>query len=268
MGSFTWDQRNSGLAKGALDTSRLTIEQYVDDTDAVVDAVRSRYGNPEIFLYGASWGGTLGIASLIDSDRQRKITAFIDHTSGHNQPLALRISSERVIEHAKRHSEEEVWQKALAWYETQPTIGIDNILHHARFVRRMGGYGKRGFPREALLVGVKMAVKSPLGVVRMLQNSENVKENFDVWGVNLTPYMQQITLPMLIVWGRDDVILPFELAEHAYKAIGTPGADKSILQLRGSAHSVDDVERQVLFESIVGFIEKYRQIDVTSGPWS
>ena len=59
-----WDQRASGLSQGNPDKSTFTVEQFVEDTYYVIEALNVRYPGKQIFLFGHSWGGALGAAYL------------------------------------------------------------------------------------------------------------------------------------------------------------------------------------------------------------
>jgi proline iminopeptidase len=53
----TWDQRGTGKSARALDpTDTLTLTGAVDDTLAVTDYLRNRFGHDRIVLTGQSWG--------------------------------------------------------------------------------------------------------------------------------------------------------------------------------------------------------------------
>jgi proline iminopeptidase len=72
----TWDQRGTGHSYRSLDpTSTLTLDGIVDDTLAVTDYLRDRFGQEAIYLAGQSWGSTLGV--LAAQQAPEKYTAFI-----------------------------------------------------------------------------------------------------------------------------------------------------------------------------------------------
>lgn len=61
----TWDQRGTGTSYRELDpTSTLTLESQVDDTIAVTNHLRERFGTDRIYLLGQSWGSTLGVLAV------------------------------------------------------------------------------------------------------------------------------------------------------------------------------------------------------------
>jgi dienelactone hydrolase len=56
------------------DTSMLTVEQYVEDLDIVIDSLRNRYNKEKVNLMGTSWGGMYGFLSLLKD--QNKVNAY------------------------------------------------------------------------------------------------------------------------------------------------------------------------------------------------
>jgi proline iminopeptidase len=58
----TWDQRGTGASYSTLDpTSTYTLASALDDTLAVTNHLRERFGQDEIYLMGQSWGTLLGV---------------------------------------------------------------------------------------------------------------------------------------------------------------------------------------------------------------
>ena len=60
-----WDQRGTGKSYDALEpTATLTVQQMVDDTIAVTDYLRERFGESKIYLVGSSWGTTIAVQAV------------------------------------------------------------------------------------------------------------------------------------------------------------------------------------------------------------
>lgn len=61
----TFDQRGTGKSYGELDpVDDYTLESAVDDTLAVTDYLRRRFGQERLILVGQSWGSILGILAV------------------------------------------------------------------------------------------------------------------------------------------------------------------------------------------------------------
>ena len=74
-----WDQRMSGSSTGTFPVEMLTMEQYVADLDALIELLKTRYGQDiGIFLMGHSWGGNLGSAYITTDDHADKLKGWIN----------------------------------------------------------------------------------------------------------------------------------------------------------------------------------------------
>ena len=73
----TWDQRGTGKSARALDpTDTLTLQGALDDTLAVTDHLRGRFGQDRIVLAGQSWGTIPGVlAAQRHPERFRALVA-------------------------------------------------------------------------------------------------------------------------------------------------------------------------------------------------
>ena len=57
-----WDQRGAGLSFDSdIPANSMTVEQFVQDTIAVTNYLRQRFGADKIYLMGHSWGSFIGI---------------------------------------------------------------------------------------------------------------------------------------------------------------------------------------------------------------
>ncbi|MBN2729582.1 MAG: alpha/beta fold hydrolase, partial [Bacteroidales bacterium] len=68
------DQRGCGKSPGCKDKSMLTIGQYIQDLDIVIDSIQKRYHKRKVNLVGTSWGGMYGFLYLLKN--QEKVNAF------------------------------------------------------------------------------------------------------------------------------------------------------------------------------------------------
>ncbi len=72
----TWDQRGTGTSYDQLDpTDTYTLDSAIDDTIAVTDHLRERFGQDRIYLAGQSWGTALGVLAV--QQRPELFRAFI-----------------------------------------------------------------------------------------------------------------------------------------------------------------------------------------------
>lgn len=260
-----WDQRASGSSQGNSPTSLLTLSQFVEDLDKLVDLLRFKYNNPEIFLMGHSWGGCLGTAYLVDATRQRKIRGWIETDGAHNNPKADTLSMNWVTaygrEQISQHTEPDFWNYALNWYAKNPNF-TSNQLEHYAFVEKAHGYihdpSVKRTPANFPGYSLNYVFNSPADITMTLINYNNVIKNFIISDIDLTPEMKNITLPTLIIWGKFDGIIPFPMASQALNSLGTVSSQKSIAQLPNSSHVGYYEEPELFVAAVRQFIEAYK----------
>lgn len=74
-----WDQRHSGAAHGNFSKDDLTLENYINDLDFLMNTLKSKYGNNiSIFLMGHSWGGMATAFYLSTDNFQDKVKGWIN----------------------------------------------------------------------------------------------------------------------------------------------------------------------------------------------
>jgi pimeloyl-ACP methyl ester carboxylesterase len=71
------------------------------------------------------------------------------------------------------------------------------------------------------------------------------------------PEMGNIDVPILILWGEHDGILPVEMADTAYASF-TGTSNKHIYKFGNSAHTPHIEEQDVFVEKVRAFVEDYK----------
>jgi pimeloyl-ACP methyl ester carboxylesterase len=260
-----WDQRGSGSSQGNGKNDLLTLPQFVEDLDKLIDLIRFKYNNPEIFLMGHSWGGCLGTAYLSDASRQTKIQGWIEVDGAHNNPKGDSLSLSWITgfaqQQAAQHVESDFWNYVLNWYKKNPNF-TSNQLEHYAFLEKADGYvHDPTVPRTpATYPGYPAGYvfNSPADITMALTNENHVISSFLISDIDLTPQMKNITLPSLIVWGQFDGVIPVAMATHAMNSLGTPVFGKRLVVLPNSGHVGFYEEPELFAASVRQFINQYK----------
>jgi alpha-beta hydrolase superfamily lysophospholipase len=259
-----FDQRGAGTAQGNALPEQFTLDQFVEDLDAVVDTVRHLYHPCALFMIGHSFGGLLAAAYLLDPTHQAKLNGWIEFAGGHDTRRGFALSRQFVIDYAQAEiaagRDTAKWTEALAWYDRNPVITIDSISQHSYYVDQAYGYSPRMHVFDvAYTMRPEIIFSTPASTFAMLFNTGYSMKNFDVWNLSLSDEMAAITIPSLLVWGRHDGQVPPAMAEDAYEHLGTPVENKRILYLENSGHGVACEEDRTLFmAALEAFIAEYR----------
>lgn len=263
-GLVFWDQRASGSSQGNSAIADLTLQQFTDDLDKLVDLLSAKYHHPAIFLMGHSWGGCLGTNYLVDAARQQKIRGWIDVDGAHNNPLGDDLSKEFVIRYADEQIitgvDPDFWRYVISWYDKNPEFTTDQLEHYA-FVEKAHGYifdsslaHSEKFPNYSF----QYLFESPANVNATLINYRSVIKNFIISDIDLTPKMNDIHVPSLIIWGAHDGIIPYPMAQLAYDALGTPAGEKKLVTLANSAHNGFHEEPSAFVGAVSAFVNEYK----------
>lgn len=105
-----WDQRGSGMTYNrSTDPATLTVAQMVEDTRAVTEYLKSRFGQNKIYLVGHSWGSYLGVKAI--EKYPEYYLAYIGIGQVTNQLESERLAYDFMLNHAKEINDQRVIKK-------------------------------------------------------------------------------------------------------------------------------------------------------------
>ncbi len=109
----TWDQRGSGKSYDSLDPSdTYTLKSAINDTIAITNYLRKRFGQDSIYLLGQSWGSTLGVLAI--QQRPELYRAFIGAGQMVSQLATDRIFYEDTLAWARRTRNDDLVDRLTA----------------------------------------------------------------------------------------------------------------------------------------------------------
>lgn len=265
-GMVYWDQRGCGSAQGNPRPETFTMDQFVEDTDGVIEIIRHRYDPEHIFLIGHSWGGTLGTAYLLDPKRQAKISGFIDLAGNHDFSRVFPMK----IDWLEAYAEDEIaagrrvthWTKVVDWTRTEPPITVHNFHKWGDLVEDTNADWVD--PDNEFSPGFDVIFESGSSafaylfvnkefVIDSLYHSDEAIQSF-----SYSEQMHAITLPVAMLWGRQDGIVPLPAAEAALAAIGTAPADQRLVLFEDSGHFSFVEEPDAFVDAVTDFVDAYR----------
>lgn len=255
-----FDQRGSGNAQGNYSEDDVSIDLMAEDVLALVKVLRTRYGDDlKFFLMGASWGGTLGPATLLKN--QDAFLGWIDVAGAHspkdlyheyqiilpekaNEQIALGNSIphwEGVLELVRNvgpdYSEEDFSKLNPKAHESEKVLAQDMVIVAPQII------GEDGTERS-------FAVRNN-GEIGILLTQ------MGLWSdLSFTDRLSEITIPSLVLWGAHDLVVPTRFAQEAYNHLGS--THKEIFVFERSGHSPLESEPGLFAEKVIGFINEYR----------
>lgn len=260
-----YDQRGQGGTHGNFDASRYTIQQVADDNANLVRAIRARYGqDTSVWLYGHSWGGMLGTATLLDTDVD--VAGWIESAGSHDYPLndiytadmLTRVGQEELDAGTDYRSE---WRTVIE--DVERIVEDDEINdNEALDLNIMAGEVESyldlpigDFGDESILwyllrnptVGLTSGWAGVTGSSRL---------NEDAQQTSYTERLGEITVPSLFVYGDLDFVCPKELGRDAYERVNTDATEYVVFEDAGHSLMVN-FPRQYA-NTIIDFVDTWR----------
>ena len=202
----------------------------------------------------------MGAAFLSTGNNQSKIRGWIELDGAHNWKFGMELSIKWIKNKANQfiaaNNEATYWQEALNWYNDNPVINSIALMDkHAEYICKANGY-IFDLNNPNLNRFSDGQLWSPSGD---LNKESFVKEKLIIeLSKSYSDGLRKVKIPTLILWGRHDGILPVELAQEAYDAIGTDSLKKQIFIFENSAHSPNREDLDSSIGEFRRFIEKYK----------
>jgi proline iminopeptidase len=254
-----WNQRAAGESQGNTKSAQMNIAQFVSDTEKVVALINKLYDHPGIFLMGHSWGGLLGTAYLIKNDDA--VAGWIEVDGAHNKVLGAEYSKAWVMSFANaqvaKGQDVGYWQEALQWYNTYDGKLTYTSKHYTEYLGKAHAYYFHDEPSLYSVSDYFFGRPNGFDLLLNASYSDQTMEN-EVVDTDLTSNMNLITVPSLLLWGRHDGAIPFQMAEDAYNALGTSQQDKSIFYFEDSAHAPMIEENALFCSKVIQFVNQYK----------
>ncbi len=255
-----WEQRGSGLSySAATDAAGMTPDQLVEDTIAVADYLRERFGQDRIYLLAHSWGSFIGIQAAarapekfhaylgmgqVSQQRRAEILAYewalATYTAVGDAGTVERLLATPVTDHAPFPAE---------WLAMR-----DDVIH------RIGGGTTRDM--QSVVTGVFVPVwQTP---------DYTIGEKLDIgWGkrrsqallfdrlldADLASSVPRLEIPAYFIVGRHDYTVSYPLAKDYFARLSAPV--KGFYTFEDSAHSPAFEEPELMRQIL--------QVDVLNG---
>jgi pimeloyl-ACP methyl ester carboxylesterase len=253
-----WDQRASGTSQGTASDATLTLSQFREDLDLVVNLLRERYPEKKLVVVGYSWGGTLSAHWLTtDPTAAPRLAGWISLSGATDIPLTVRLSRawalERIDARIAAGDTAQDWPKLRAWYDANPTFSATDYLKHSGFVSYLGdGDSHRSG------VNFNVIFNSPYSNFTIAANGAHTGPFVlaQIFDLDSAPGLATVTVPALIISGALDGKVPVGVGDETFDALGTPPSRKERLIAEHSGHSMYLDEPEAFAERVAAFLTR------------
>jgi pimeloyl-ACP methyl ester carboxylesterase len=260
-----YDQRASGFTQGNVNTSEMSIENFSNDLDHIVDFTKQVAKVNKIFIHGISWGGALSTYYLLDTAHQRKLNGAIIECPAYDIVNGLQVLSRnwllrRVDSMIAIPKNVDYWINCKNYYATRPVITNKEFNQHGTYLSQLNGVGYNvgnvqigtvSLPKGELAVAINNAIFAP---EHLTYEGQSVFTHLD-----LTSKLNQIKLPIMLVWGDKDGLLPRNnLAQKYVSNLGSTDITYDATKYLLSAHLPHAEEWQQFNVDAKSFIEAHK----------
>ena len=228
-----WDQRGSGKSYHRdIPASSMTVAQFLEDLDELVETVCRGLGKKEVVLYGHSWGSALGV--LYAARFPQKVAAYVasgqigDALAGESASYAYALA--RAEQLGDRRSLQKL--RAIG----PPPYSVKDLWTERTTVQRLEGQLRA----KALWDTLRVMAGGPEGSLLDLPSVwRGWRWSLEVmWPevsrLELTKRVTALQMPVFFFLGRKDRWVPPETSVAYFEALTAPS--KELLWFERSGH--------------------------------
>jgi len=260
-----WDQRYSGMTQGRYDPETQTPDQFIEDTEKIVQLIQARYPDKKLFMMGHSWGGQLSAGYLGRDNHASHFLGWIDLDGSIYGDLESQLMKNWILERvpdklAEPGADQEFWQFIIDFYEENPAPGNYSAPEPYWYVSALGGdaWNWEEVQKENPTPYVELIFKS-MFAMSFYVDAFYSEETMKLWDeLNYTPELGNITIPALMLWGDYDGIVPPEVADFVYEHLGTPESMKQVVKIPECGHGPQHDQPEIFYQEVSLFVETYK----------
>lgn len=260
-----WDQRYSGMTQGRYGKETQTPDQFIEDTDKVVQLVKSKYPGKKLFMIGHSWGGQLSAGYLGRDHHAEEFKGWIDLNGSIYGDLESQLMKDYIFERmpekmAEPDADQGFWQSIIDFYEENPAPGNYSSPEPYWGVAACGGdvYDYEEFQKLAPVPYIELIFKS-MFTLSFYVDAFYKEETYGLWDdINYTPELGNITIPALMLWGAEDGIVPAPVADYVYEHLGTDPSRKEVVKIPECCHGPQNETPDIFYSEVSRFVETYK----------
>ncbi len=194
----------------------LTIKQYVEDVDNTVTFLKEKFQRDKIFFLGYSFGGGLGYLNLME--HEDNIKKFVSAGGAFSSTSIEKNGYQTVMELAQKADNQEA-VKRLKTLGPPPYETFQEGM-----VWRMLGMNLLEEMNEGITKNLQMSKVMTITEIESIdpewQKKSMVIAN-TMWSelstLDLEDKVQNIGVPMLLMTGTKDIMVPFRILEKGYE---------------------------------------------------
>ena len=230
----------------AVPDSTQTVANHIADVKNVVRYLRTRFPNRRIYLLGHSWGGSLAVLSAVQNPGP--VDGVIDVAGPFNTQAALSASYGMTLRWATETANAEAIRDLKA-------IGPPPYSDPER-QRKLSNWASSAYGGlTAHLSQARLLSREPFMSIKPEWQAVQIRVinamNFEFGRLNMEPQLKKQQLPLLVIVGRRDAVIPASGMRSGYDLYG---GRKKWVELSESHHLAFVDEPDTFVKAIEGFV--------------
>jgi pimeloyl-ACP methyl ester carboxylesterase len=254
-----YDQRNAGASQGNADSDLFTLPLYADDLHELLSVLKYRYGEDiGIFLLSKSFGGLVASQFMTEDNNQALVKGWIFADATHNVALNDSLTYQMLLDEGRRHIAEgknaDAWRPIVSYCEANPPgpFTFDQAYELTDLAWKAQGLIEGLEPYQDDII-FQNFIQEQIPLTNFwLGRSNAAKRTFNksLTGVKFSDQLGQVTVPVLVCYGKLDFVCPPGLGDDFLAHIGS--TDRKQLLFEKSAHHLE--EQDAYYEAFRTFV--------------
>ena len=260
-----WDQRNAGASQGNSNGNNMNLDQMVLDLKKVIGVLKFRYGqNMNLFLLGHSFGGLITADFVTRPDCQAMIKGLIDVDGSHNYPLNDTLTRQMLLtvgqNQISQNRNVDKWDLVIAYCNAHKgNFSLDESLQLEAFGSDAETYIDSVKQISIPSIVLKQMIPDAYPLTAILVNllySDDTNFNRELSKTQFSQSLKNVTIPVLVLWGKYDFICPVALGEDFYTRISS--SEKRMVISPVSGHNLMFQDEKLFCDEVNSFVSKYK----------
>lgn len=228
--------------------SKHRIPNYVKDVHYVVNFLKKKFNNRDIYLMGHSWGGLLSYLYLIEyqDDIQKIITICT--------PLDVELSIKERINMMLIWAKDTNNAEAIEELSDLQDKSLSDIEKKSEILEKWMTRAYGGWSRNLSVKRIDTAVDYEDRFPLWLKEQKHIEELLidEILGINLINDVKNIAIPMLCIAGIEDTSIPWTVVKNGFDHYG---GEKIFVLFEKSHHMVFIDEEELFVGTVLNFLK-------------
>ena len=242
-------QRNT-CKSPSVPVATLTVEQFVKDVHNAVEFLREKFNKDKIFLLGHSFGGILGYMYLLEYEDNNNIEKFVSAGGAFSAVALEEHGYKTTLELAKKTDDQQALER-LGTLGPPPYETFQEGMVWRMLAMRMDEGMTKNYQLPKVLSDTGVEKIDPEWQKKMTTIANAMWSELKT--IEIEDDVKKISVPVLIIAGAKDIMVPFSLMQKGYENLG---GKKEYFILENSNHMMFADEPDLFVSKVIEFFQK------------